>query len=231
MPTHPSESFVQPVMTSSKKRAALGSLSPKIRTLAPQAHTSLGNSTPNISQDPSWEARFQDAVRQALLTMGTPLATPGMDSHLTQPAPALTLSTTALKEAEAAHAAQGQRLRDAREMQKALEVERARKEAEAAKLAAEASRKLQAQLQAQLQQLAVEDATAAHAFAKQREKMVRESQAIAQRLQLLQNNPQTLPAGNPPAHQVDWTTFSPHLNHTSILPGRTATNKQGLRSL
>jgi beta-glucosidase-like glycosyl hydrolase len=116
-------------------------------------------------------------------------------------------------------------------MHKALEMETDRKEAEAARLAAEASRQLQAQLQAQLQQRASEDATAAQGFAKKREKTARESQAITQRLQLLQNNPQTLPAGNPPAHQVDWTTFSPHLNHTSILPGRTATNKQGLRSL
>ena len=114
--------------------------------------------------------------------MGSPSLTHGMDPQPTQPAPPLTLSATALQEAEAAHAAQGHGLQEAREMQKALAAETAKKEAEAARLVAEASRQLQAQLQAQLQQLAAEDAAAAHAFAKKREKMARESQSISQRL-------------------------------------------------
>jgi hypothetical protein len=105
-------------MTSSKKRAALGSLPPKIRPLAPQAHASLPNLAPTVPQDPEWETRIQNVVRQALLTMGTPLPPLGMDPQLAQPAPHLTLSASALKLAETAHAAQGQRLKEARELQK-----------------------------------------------------------------------------------------------------------------
>ena len=55
MPTHTAhlqQAFVQLVITSSRKRAALGSLSPKIRSIAPQAHTSLASSTPTVPQDP-----------------------------------------------------------------------------------------------------------------------------------------------------------------------------------
>ena len=64
--------------------------------------------------------------------MGTPLPQLGMDPQLAQPAPHLTISASAQKLAEAAHVAQGQRLKEARELQKALEAKRARKKAEAA---------------------------------------------------------------------------------------------------
>jgi len=116
-------------MTSSRKRAALGSLSPKIRPLAPRAHESLPNLAPTVPHDPEWETMIHDVVRQALLTMVTPLPPLGIDPQLAQPAPHLTLSASALELAEAAHAAQGQRLKKAREWQKAREAERARKEA------------------------------------------------------------------------------------------------------
>ncbi len=109
---------------------------------------------------------IQEAVRQALLTMGTPLPQLGMDLLLPQPAPHLTLSASALELAEAAHAAQGKRLKETRELQKTMEAERARKEAEAVEQATQASGNLQAQLQVQLQQLAAEEAAAAQEFAK-----------------------------------------------------------------
>ena len=59
--------------------------------------------------------------------------------------------------------------------------EAARQEAELARKAAEDSRLLHAQLQEQLQQLAVADAAAAQAFADKRAQMAKESIAIAQR--------------------------------------------------
>ena len=62
---------------------------------------------PTAPQDPEWETGIQDAVRQALITMGTPLPHLGMDPQLAQPAPHLTLLASALELAEAAHAAQG----------------------------------------------------------------------------------------------------------------------------
>ena len=52
--------------------------------------------------------------------------------------------------------------------------------------------------------------------------MARETQTIAQRLKLLENNSQTLPAPIPPAHQVDRNTFPPHLYNALPIPGRTA---------
>ena len=145
VPTHTAhlhQACVQPIMTSSRKSAALGSLSPKIRSLAPQAHGSLASSAPSAPQDPEWETRIQVAVGQALITMGNPLPQLGMDPQLAQPAPHLTLSASTLELPEAAHAAQGQRLKEARELEKALEAKRAKKEAEAAAQVAEASKKL-----------------------------------------------------------------------------------------
>ena len=76
--------------------------------------------------------------------MGTPLPSLGMDPQLAQHVPHLTLLASALEQAEAAHVAQGQRLKEPRELQKSLEAERASKEADAAEQVAEASRKLQA---------------------------------------------------------------------------------------
>ena len=51
------EKLVKPAITSSKKRAAVGSLSPQIRPLAPQALISSAYVVPNF-QDPQWEAKF-----------------------------------------------------------------------------------------------------------------------------------------------------------------------------
>ncbi len=82
--------------------------------------------------DSELEARIQAAVRQALITLGTPLPQLGTDLKLPQPAPPLTLSASTLELAEAAHAAQGQRLKEARELQKTMEAEKARREAKAA---------------------------------------------------------------------------------------------------
>jgi len=107
---------MQPVMTSSRKRVAVGSLSPKIRPLAPQARAAPVNPAPSGPQDPEWEIKIQEAVKRALLTLGTPLPQLGMDLQLPQSAPHLTLSASALELAEVAHAAQGQRLKEAREL-------------------------------------------------------------------------------------------------------------------
>ena len=74
---------------------------------------------------------------------------------------------------------QGQRLKKSREAQRALEMEATRKEAKMARKATKETKLLQAQLQAELQQLATTDAAATHAFATQRAQMAMESQAIA----------------------------------------------------
>ncbi len=94
---------------------------------------------------------IQDDVRQALLTMGTPLPPLGMDPRLAQPAPHLTVSASALELAEAAHAAQGSASKKPASYKRLRRQRGVKKEAEAAEQAAQASRKLQAQLQAQLQ--------------------------------------------------------------------------------
>jgi hypothetical protein len=67
-------------------------------------------------------------------------------------------------------------LKEAREAQRALAEEAARREAELTLKVAEEARQIQAQLQAQLQQLAAANAAAtAQAFADKKAKMARES--------------------------------------------------------
>jgi len=94
-----------------------------------------------------------------------------------------------LEEAEAAHMAQGQHFKEAREAKREQEKEATQKKSERGQKATKESRLLHAQLQSQLQQLAAADTAAAHAFASQRAQMARESQAIAQKLLELQNTP------------------------------------------
>jgi hypothetical protein len=130
------------------------------------------------------------------------------------------MSAAALAEAEAAHTEQGLRLQEARKAQEKWAAELARKAAEqaqkqaeeAAQLAAEQAqreaeraREMQAQLQRQLQALAAADAEAARAFAEKRELLARESQAVAEKLQLLQST--TGLAAQP----VERATLPPHL--------------------
>jgi rubrerythrin len=157
-----------------------------------------------------------------------------MDPQLAQHAPHLTLSASALELAEVAHAAQGQRLKEARELQTALEGERARKEAKAEEQAAEASRKLHAQLQAQLQQLAAEDAAAAQEFAKRREKMAWETlrSPIVYRCSKTTHRP-----CRPQSHQPHkWRRphtlliFTTHSRYPEELPSQ-VTNNKGPRTL
>ena len=141
-------------MTSTRKSAAVWSLSPAISPLAPQEHRA-----PRLAQeatkDPQWEARFKEAVRQAILTLGAPKTQVSPHPHpLQQPAAPLPLSVAALEEAEAAHIAQGLRLHEAHRAQEQLAAEMAGSEAEQARLEAEAFRALQEQLQYQLQALA-----------------------------------------------------------------------------
>ncbi len=58
---------VKPVMISSRKRAAVRSLSPRIRPLSQQDHGAP--EAAQTSRDPQWEARLQEAVRIAMLTI------------------------------------------------------------------------------------------------------------------------------------------------------------------
>ena len=187
---HPSvNQTVVPVMKSSRKRAVVGSLSPTIRPLAPQDHRSK-HLTQGLSHDPLWEARFQEAVRYAMVTLSAPGSGAGLLPHIQPQAPTLPLSIVALKEAEAAHAARGiciQQAWKAQDQMAAAATEVARREAESARREATASRALQAQLQSQLHDLAATDAAAASAFADTHEKLAKESQAIAEKLQQLHN--------------------------------------------
>ena len=192
---------MKPVMTSTRKRAAVGSLSPQTRLLSSQDNQASGPRAGSM-QDPVWEARIQEAVLKAVLSLA-----PQMTSTQTGPPASLALtpnplSAAALAEAEAAHIEQGLRLQEARMAQERWAAEISRKTAEhakqqaqeAAKQAAEhaqreaeKTRELQSQLQQQLQALAAADAEAAQTFAQRRELLARESQAIAERLQLLQS--------------------------------------------
>ena len=227
----------RPVMTSSRKRAAVGTLSPQIRPLPslPSQPQSSGSQAPLASPlDQAWETRFQEAVRQAVLALNPlgSLSVSPATSTLQQPPS--TLSAIELAEAEAAHAAQGKRLREAREIQQALAEatamklaqDAARAEAERAIQAAEESKKLQAHLQAQLQQLAAADAAAAQAFADRRAQMTRESIEITQRLQALQRLPQAFQPPYPSLSQPDRSILPPHLIQHMPTTGVTSTNSQ-----
>jgi len=154
-----------------------------------------------------------------MITLSSPaLATEGLNQQ-TQELPLLPFSAAALAEAEAAHASQGQRLKEARELQNAMALEAARKEAEErakqeallAIKAAEESKRLQEQLQVQLRELAAADVAAAQAFADRRAQMARASHDIAQQLQALQNSSQPQ---QPPFHLQglqDRSILPPHL--------------------
>ncbi len=119
-----------------------------------------------------------------------------------------------MAEAEAAHIAQGQRMKEARDAQRALAEEATRREAELARKVAEETRLLHAQLQTQLQHLAAADAAVAQAFADKRAQMARESQTIAQRMQELQNASQLMTVIQPHSAHHDRAAFPPHLAQT-----------------
>ncbi len=127
----PTRESIKPLMTSTRKRAAVGSLSPQIRPLAPQEHRAPNTSTGAMG-DPLWEARFQEAVRQAMLTLGTPGITTTQTPQHQQPLNATPLSAVALAEAGASYIAQGLRLQEARRMQEKWAAETAKKAAEQA---------------------------------------------------------------------------------------------------
>ena len=99
-----------------------------------------------------------------------------------------------LEEMEAAHKAEGLILAHARKDQEAMRVEEKR-------ISEEKTKSLQAKLQAMLQELAAEEATASRAFAERREIMARESRAVAQKLKSLQSVPSTtsMPTAPPTA--------------------------------
>ena len=125
-----------------------------------------------------------------MLTPSTPGSGASLLPHIQPHAPTLPMPAAALEEAEAAHAAQGLRIQQARnahEQMAAVAAEAARREAESTRREAATSMALQAKLQSQLQDLATTDAAAALAFADTREKLAKESQAIAEKLQQLQN--------------------------------------------
>jgi len=59
--------------------------------------------------------------------------------------------------------------------------------------------------------------------------MARETQAIAQRLQMLLNNPPSMSTLILPAPQMEKTSYPPHLHNTLPLPGRTAVTSHQLQ--
>ena len=195
----PPKEAVKHVMTSTRKRAAVGSLSPQMRPLGSQGH-SVSVPARDAAEDSVWEARIQEAVRKAVLSMAPQVMSASQFSQAQINLPPNPLSAAALAEAEAAHIEQGRRLQEAIHAQEKWAAEVARKAeeqareraCEAARQAAEQSRReaeeaqaIQAQLQQQLQALAAADVEVAHAFAVKREALARESQTIAMRLQLL----------------------------------------------
>jgi len=101
------EHSVEPVMTSSRKRAAIGSLSPQIRPFPSHPRTTEGHAPHANPMDPAWETRFQEAFRQAVLALNSPASLTDTPAQPAQQLSLLTLSATALAEAEAAHVAQG----------------------------------------------------------------------------------------------------------------------------
>ena len=109
-------------------------------------------------------------------TQMTPFALP--NPHTALPP----LSSAALAEAKAAHAAQGLRIQQTREAQAIFAAETARLEAEAARKEAEAFREMQTHLQNQLQELATKEAATIQAFALKREKLAQESKVVAVKL-------------------------------------------------
>ena len=110
----PMREAVRPLMTSSRKRAAVGSLSPQIRpSLAPQEHRVPDTNTGAMG-DPIWEAHFQEAVRQAMLALGTPWIPASQTPQIQQPVEATPFSAAALAEAEASYIAQGLRPQEAK---------------------------------------------------------------------------------------------------------------------
>ena len=81
-----------------------------------------------------------------MLTLGAPRTQVSPHPHPLHPTAPLPLSVPALEEVEAAHIAQGLRLQEARRAQEQLSAETVRREAEHARLEAEASKALHEQL-------------------------------------------------------------------------------------
>ena len=109
--------------------------------------------------------------------------------------------------------------------------ETARMAANQARRHAEASRAMQAKLQHQLHALASAEAEAAHAFAEKREQLARESQTIAQKLQLLQSSGPCPTVTQLTGQTLEMATLPPHLLPSAIHTGRTPDNdiqNQGL---
>jgi hypothetical protein len=240
----PLRESVKPVMTSARKRAAVDSLSPQIRPLGSQGNPpSEPMAAP--SQETIWEARIQEAVLKAVMSLAPQVNHPIPGPPVYRPVAPSPMSAAALAEAEAAHTEQGLRLQEARKAQEQWAADMVRKAAEQAQKQAdeaaqqaqeqarrdaEKAREIQSQLQRQLQALAAADAEAAQAFAEKRELLARESQAIAEKLQLLQQSTTGL-AIQTAGHPMESATLPPHLlpsnNYQSSTPTYTS-HQQGL---
>ena len=86
---------------------------------------------------------------------------------------------------------------------------------------AERIKALQAQLQQQLQALAAADAEALQAFATKREALASESQAIAQKMQLMQSTGLTQPVAQVTGQPTGTLNLPPHLLPITTHPGAT----------
>jgi len=153
-------------------------------------------------------------------TQMTPFALP--NPHTALPP----LSAAALAEAEAAHAAQGLRIQQAREAQALFAAEIARLEAEAARKETEALREMQAKLQTQLQELAAEEAASVQAFALRREMLAQESKAVAEKLKQLQSSGPRQRSAISGGFSKDHTSLPPHLTSFSATLGTTPASGQ-----
>jgi hypothetical protein len=121
----PPRDSIRPVMTSTRKRAAVRSLSPQIRPLSHQEHPAP-TAPQGSAEDPQWEARIQEAIRRAMLSMA-PQGLPASQLPQVQPTAHIPLAAAALAEAEAAHIAQGLRLQEARRAHEQWALELARR--------------------------------------------------------------------------------------------------------
>jgi hypothetical protein len=151
----------------SRKRVAVQSISSALIS----DHERSGLEEP-ITSDPHLEARIQLALRQAIASMGAPKPLVSKPSSVDG-------NAKKLEEMEAAHKAECISLAQARKEQEALRAKEDR-------LKEKKTQALQAELHAKLQEMAETEAAATLPFSERRERMARESMAVAKQPRLLQ---------------------------------------------
>ena len=203
-------------MTSSRKRAADENLSPKIRSLAPQALTVNGHTPFLTSHDLNLETKLQDAVRQAIIALGNPQPATCLGPQYPPQAPPLPppprnvcynlgggrgstrspRTTLEGGQGSAEGAGEGGSAKGSRESTTGRGG--VKTAPSAAPRPSPAARGI--------------GCNGSAAFASHRAHMARESQAITQKLQELQNTP----------HHLERSSLPPHLIQTPTLTGQTS---------